>query len=403
MTVTSTVRLAQAALLRNKMRSLLTTLGMVIGVGAVVIMQSMGEGATAYIDAQITGLGANMFIVAPGTTRILGGQSTDVPLFKESDIDALRRRAHSILDIAPLCNHPMRTMYGTNYHNTTINGTTPDFFRIRRFVVTEGRDMSDEDERTGALVCILGTTVLEALFGDQDPIGKEILVHNLPMRVIGVLESRGSMLGFDADDIVYVPYNTFSRRISGRNDKIGAIMFSAVSQDRSDDAKTEAQQLFRQRRHILPGEDDDFVVRDPREMASLLDTVTGALTILLSGIAAISLLVGGIGIMNIMLVSVTERTREIGLRLAVGATSADILTQFLVEATILATLGGMIGLVLGLIGSAVVANAISIPFIIPIASIPIAFGVSVFIGILFGVAPARKASRLIPLDALRFE
>ncbi len=402
MTVTSTVRLAQAALLRNKMRSLLTTLGMVIGVGAVVIMQSMGEGATAYIDDQITGLGANMFIVVPGTTRIMGGQSTGVPLFTVGDMETLRRRAHSILDIAPLCNRPLRTMFGTNYHNTTINGTTPDFFRIRKFVVTEGRDLSDDDERTGALVCILGTTVLDALFGSQDPIGKEIRIHNLPVRVIGVLESRGSMLGMDADDIVYIPYNTFSRRISG-NDRIGAIMFSAVSQDRSDDAKTEAQQIFRQRRHILPGEDDDFTVRDPREMASLLDSVTGALTILLSGIAAISLLVGGIGIMNIMLVSVTERTREIGLRLAVGATSADILTQFLVEATILATLGGMIGLVLGLVGSAVVAHAISIPFIIPAASIPIAFGVSVFIGIVFGVAPARKASQLIPLDALRFE
>ncbi len=402
MTVTSTIRLAQAALLRNKMRSLLTTLGMVIGVGAVVVMQSMGEGATAYISDQISGLGANMLIAVPGSTRTMGGQSLGVPLLTEGDMEAMRLRAHSILNIAPLVNSPLRTMYGTNYHSTSISGTTPDFFRIRKIIVTEGREMSNEDERSGSLVCLLGPTVVDALFGSEDPIGKEIRIHNLPMQVIGVLERRGSMLGMDADDVVYVPYTTFARRISG-NDRLGAIMFSAVSPDQIDDAKIQATQILRQRRHILPGEDDDFVVRDPREMMSVLNSVTGALTILLSGIAGISLLVGGIGIMNIMLVSVTERTREIGLRLAVGATSSDILTQFLVEATILALLGGMIGLVIGLIGSAIAAHAISIPFIIPATAIPIAFGVSVLIGIVFGVAPARKASRLIPLDALRFE
>jgi putative ABC transport system permease protein len=301
-----------------------------------------------------------------------------------------------------MCSRRLRTVYGSNSHNTTVNGTTSAFFQIRKLVVTSGRNLNEDDERTGALVCVLGSTVRDALFGSQDPIGKEIRVHNLPMRVIGILESRGSTMGMDADDVAYTPFTTFSRRISG-NDRITAIMFSAVSQDQIDDAKLEATQIFRQRRHILPGEDDDFVVRDPREMASLLETVTGVLTILLSSIAAISLLVGGIGIMNIMLVSVTERTREIGLRLAVGATSSDILTQFLVEATILAGLGGLIGLLLGLAGSSVAASAISIPFVVPIAAIPIAFGVSVLIGIIFGVAPARKASRLVPLDALRFE
>ncbi|MFI5264323.1 MAG: ABC transporter permease, partial [Candidatus Kapaibacterium sp.] len=201
---------------------------------------------------------------------------------------------------------------------------------------------------------------------------------------------------------VYIPYTTFSRRVSG-NDRIGAIFFSAVSQDRIDDAKEEATRILRQRRHILPGEDDDFVVRDPREMASLLDTVTSILTILLSSIAAISLLVGGIGIMNIMLVSVTERTREIGIRLAVGARTSDILTQFLVEATILSALGGMLGLLIGLIVSYFATGVIGIPFVIPVTTIPLAFGVSVFIGIVFGVFPARKASRLNPLEALRFE
>jgi putative ABC transport system permease protein len=402
MTVTSTVRLAQSALLRNKMRSLLTTLGIVIGVGAVVIMQSIGQGATAYISDQISGLGSNMLIVVPGTTRMMGVQSAGVPLFTVMDMETLRRRAHSVLHIAPMCSRRLRTVYGSNSHNTTVNGTTSAFFQIRKLVVTSGRNLNEDDERTGALVCVLGSTVRDALFGSQDPIGKEIRVHNLPMRVIGILESRGSTMGMDADDVAYTPFTTFSRRISG-NDRITAIMFSAVSQDQIDDAKLEATQIFRQRRHILPGEDDDFVVRDPREMASLLETVTGVLTILLSSIAAISLLVGGIGIMNIMLVSVTERTREIGLRLAVGATSSDILTQFLVEATILAGLGGLIGLLLGLAGSSVAASAISIPFVVPIAAIPIAFGVSVLIGIIFGVAPARKASRLVPLDALRFE
>lgn len=403
MTVGSTLRLVETALVRNQMRSLLTALGIVIGVAAVVIMQSLGEGVTQYIQNQISGLGSNMLFATPGSTRnnpMMGGAG--VPLFTSGDMETLSRRAHSIDQIGPTNMRMLSAVYGANNHNATVLGTSPVFFRIRKFIVTSGRDLTDEDERTGALVCIIGPTVAEALFNGEDPVGKEIRIHNFPMRVIGVLESRGSAMGVDADDYIYIPFTTFSRRVNGQ-DRIAALFFSAVSQNRIDEAKEEVTKILRQRRHILPGEDDDFVVRDPREMASLFETVTGILTVLLSSIAAISLLVGGIGIMNIMLVSVTERTREIGIRLAVGARTNDILTQFLVEATILSVLGGAIGLLIGLTVSYFATGAIGIPFVVPMMAIPLAFGVSVFIGVVFGVAPARKAAHLNPLEALRFE
>jgi putative ABC transport system permease protein len=403
MTLTSTMPIAFAALLRNKMRSLLTMLGIVIGVAAVLMMQSMGEGATAYVGEAISGLGTNMLIVAPGAARSFGPPSLGVPLFTMTDVDVVRRQARDVGHLAPVNTRMLRTVVGSNNRNVNVGGVTAEYFDIRQWGVTVGRLPTQDDNRRAAQVCVIGQTVRFALFETRDPIGQDMRVHDMACRVIGVLEAKGaSAFGMDQDDVAFMPFSTFSRRVMG-SDRVGSMMASAVSKDRIDDAKREITAVLHQRRHILPGEEDDFAVRDPREIQALLQTVTGMLTTLLAGVAAVSLVVGGIGIMNIMLVSVTERTREIGVRLAVGARAGDILTQFLVEATILSAVGGAIGIGVGLAGAYGVARIIHVPYVIPDIAMPIAFGVSVLVGVTFGVFPARKASRLNPLSALRFE
>jgi putative ABC transport system permease protein len=402
-TLSSTLGLAIGALHRNRMRSLLTTLGIVIGVAAVVMMQAMGEGASAYVGEAISGLGTNMLIAQPGAARSFGPPMFGVPLFTISDIELIKRQAWDVSDIVPSNTRTLRTVAGSNNRNVSVNGVTAEYFNIREWGVSGGRLFTQDDDRQAAAVCVIGQTVRTALFPNEDPVGKEMRVHDVSCRVIGVMEAKGSSaFGQDQDDIIFMPFATFSRRITG-NDRVGTIMASAASEDRIDDAKDEITAILRHRRHILPGEEDDFAVRDPREVQALLQTVTGILTMLLAGVAAVSLVVGGIGIMNIMLVSVTERTREIGIRLAVGARTGDILTQFLVEATILSALGGVIGIGAGLGGAYGVAHVIHIPYVVPMAAIPVAFGVSVLIGIVFGVFPARRASHLNPLSALRFE
>jgi len=400
----STARLSVSALLRNKMRSLLTTLGIVIGVAAVVTMQSMGEGATAYVGNAISGLGSNMLITIPGaSTRSFGPAALGVPLFTTTDVDVIRRQAPAVGHLSPANSRALRLVVGSNSRTSNVSGVSPEYFLIRAWSTVVGRLPSQEDERQAATVCVIGTTIRDALFEGREPLGREVRAHDLSCRVIGVLEPKGaSAFGSDQDDVVFMPFSTFSRRIVG-NERVGVIIASAVSKDRLDDAKEQIVSVLRHRLHILPGDEDDFAVRDPREIQALLENVTGILTKLLDGVAAISLLVGGIGVMNIMLVSVTERTREIGVRLAVGARSSDILLQFLVEATILSAAGGMIGIALGLIAAKGVASAINVPFVVPLLAPPIAFGVSVLVGVFFGVFPARKASRLNPLAALRFE
>jgi putative ABC transport system permease protein len=403
MTLWSTTHVALSALRRNRMRSLLTTLGIVIGVAAVVVMQAMGEGATAYVGQTISGLGSNMLIAQPGARRTVGPPTLGSPLFTTSDVDAIRRQAWDVARAVPSNQRMLRTVGGSNNRNVNVTGVTDEYFVIRQWGAAVGRVISAEDNVRAASVCVLGQTVREALFASQDPVGQEIRVHDVPCRVIGVLEPNGSSaFGQDQDDVIFMPFSAFSRRILG-NDRVSTIMVSAVSADRIDSAKDQIAAVLRSRRHILPGEEDDFAVRDPREVQAVLQTVTGILTLLLAGVAAVSLVVGGIGIMNIMLVSVTERTREIGVRLAIGARAGDILTQFLVEATILSVLGGAIGVGAGLAGAFGVAHAIGIPFVVPGVAIPLAFGVSAMIGVVFGVFPARKAARLSPLAALRYE
>ncbi|HXJ00705.1 MAG TPA: ABC transporter permease [Micropepsaceae bacterium] len=403
MTFGATLSTALGALLRNKMRSFLTALGVVIGVAAVVIMQAMGQGATAYVGEAISGLGSNMLVAEPGSPRNFNPHSSGIPMFTMADVEAIRRQAHDVARLVPINTRSLRVVYGANNRNVNAGGVTTDYFVIRQWNVVAGRLPSAEDNRRTAQICVIGETVRDKLFGTQDPIGLEMRVHDISCRVVGVLESKGtSTFGIDQDDVVFLPFTTFSRRIMG-TDRVAMIMFSPVAADRLDSVKRDVTAILHVRRHILAGEDDDFAVRDPREIQSLLESVTSILTLVLAGVAAISLVVGGIGIMNIMLVSVTERTREIGIRLAVGARANDILAQFLVEAVVISSLGGLAGLGLGAAGAYAVAKVINVPYVVPGVAMPIAFAVSVLVGVIFGVFPARRASRLNPLSALRFE
>jgi putative ABC transport system permease protein len=404
MRVVTTAALAISALARNRMRSMLTTLGIVIGVAAVVMMQSMGQGATAYVGEAISGLGTNMLIAQVGAPRSFGPPGLGAALFRPADLEVVRRQAWDVAAITPLNARMLRVVSGSTNRTVSVNAVAPEYFQIRQWGVSLGRLFSEDDNRRASQVCLIGETVREAFFlSGTDPIGQEIRVRDITCRVIGVMEAKGTAaFGADQDDIVFMPFMTFARRIAG-SDRFGSFFAAAVSEERIDAAKEQMNSILRQRRHIQPGDDDDFAVRDPREIQALLQTVTGMLTLLLAGVAAISLVVGGIGIMNIMLVSVTERTREIGIRLAVGARSSDILAQFVVEAALLSGVGGTVGIVVGLAGAYGVAKLIHVPFIVPHLAIPVAFGVSVLVGIIFGVFPARKASRLNPLAALRFE
>jgi putative ABC transport system permease protein len=344
-----------------------------------------------------------MLLVAPGASgRTFGGQALGVPLFTAGDLAALSRQAHDVVQLAAANARVLRAIAGANNRTTNVGGVTTGYFEVRQWSVSRGRLPTADDDRRAAPVCVLGQTVADALFPDHDPLGMEVRVHGAPCRVIGVMEAKGAAFGADRDDILLMPYSTFSHRIAG-GDRLAYIFAAAASSDRLDDAKDEIISILRRRRHIAPGDVADFNVLDPREIQSLLFTVTGVLTLLLAGVAAISLVVGGIGIMNIMLVSVTERTREIGVRLAVGARAGDVLMQFLVEATTLSALGGLIGIGVGLAGAYGVSRLIHVPYVMPGIAMPIAFGVSALVGVAFGVGPARKAARLNPLAALRYE
>jgi putative ABC transport system permease protein len=394
--------LATDALARNKLRSSLTMLGIVIGVAAVVTMQAMGGGATEYVTQAISGLGSNMLIAVPGATHNVSSM-VGVPLFTAADLEAIRRRTAEIDHLTAVHSRQMRVVAGSNNHITVVTGAMPDYFQIRNWGASQGRLLSSEDERQATLNCVIGQTLADQLFPGASPIHAELRIHDLPCRVVGVLDAKGgSMFGVDQDDLAVMPYSTFSRRVLG-NTRVATIMASAATADRIDAAKEQLTKILRERRHIASADDDDFTVRDPRELQSLMQRITTVLTSLLAGVAAISLVVGGIGIMNIMLVSVTERTREIGVRLAVGARSSDILQQFLVESVLLSSVGGALGVVIGLAAARAIAAGLHIPFVIPVEAIPPAFLISVLVGVVFGVVPARKAARLNPLAALRSE
>jgi putative ABC transport system permease protein len=385
---------------RNGTRSILTALGIVIGVAAVISLVTLGEAATARITRDISKLGDNLLFVVPGQTR-RGPASVGGDPLTSSDGAAIAAQVTTSA-VAPVVNRGELAVYGNTNANTTITGATNTYFDVRAFVFARGRRFSDQEMLGGPPVCVLGDTVKRTLFRSQDPLGATLRIGRISCRVIGVLAPKGSgAIGGDQDDMVVVPLLVAQRRLTGSTDV--TMIYVSAAPGQSARVKRQIEELLRERRRIATGATDDFTVQDMREITNTLGTVTNVLVALLGAVAAVSLLVGGIGIMNIMLVSVTERTREIGIRLAIGALGGEVMTQFLIEAMMLSALGGLLGVVLGLAGSFGVGAAIGLPVTLVPWVIGVALGFSVVIGVLFGYVPARRAASLRPIEALRRE
>ena len=394
--------LALRELRRNVMRSFLTMLGIIIGVSAVIILVTLGGGATKQVTEQIASLGSNLLMVTPGKMRG-PGQSSGAAPFKLADAQAIERDIGYLKGVAPVTNSSAAAIYGNENWNTSVTGSTEQYFAITNRRIHEGRAFTDSEARQGTAVCVLGETVRAKLFGRLDPIGKNIRLGKLSCEVIGLLEAKGqSTMGTDQDDIVILPLRTFQRRIAG-NEEIAMIQVSVKDGVSTDRAKKEIGYLMRARRHLSANEEDNFNVMDMKEISKMLSGTTTMMTALLSAVAAVSLLVGGIGIMNIMLVSVTERTREIGTRLAIGALEREVLLQFLVEAVVLSSFGGLIGIGLAIVASVGLASLLNMPLVFNVPIIFVSFMFSAAVGVVFGYFPARKAAQLDPIEALRHE
>jgi putative ABC transport system permease protein len=386
---------------RHVLRSLLTVLGIVIGVASVITMVTLGNGATVQVTEQIASLGSNLMMVSPGKGG--HGQRSIAPPFKLADAEAIAREIRSLAAVAPSSNQGVTAIFGNENWSTTLTGSDNQYFNVRNWTIKTGRIFSNSELRAGAAVCVIGETVREKLFGKQEALGKRIRLGKLSFQVIGLLQSKGqSTMGMDQDDTVIIPLRAFQRRISGNQD-IGMIQVSAAEGASTEKVQEDIEHLMRERRHISSSEDDDFNVRDLKEIVKMLTGTTQVLTALLSAVAAVSLLVGGIGIMNIMLVSVTERTREIGIRLAIGALESEVLMQFLVEAVVLSSSGGLFGIILGLSACAGLKGVLQVPFIFNPGIVIVAFLFSAAVGVVFGYFPARKAAGLDPIEALRHE
>ncbi|MFZ5799719.1 MAG: FtsX-like permease family protein [Desulfobulbus sp.] len=398
----NTLLLALREIRRNVLRSALTILGIVIGVAAVIVMVTIGGGATAQVTEQIASMGSNLLMVRVGQHRGPGASSA-APAFDLADAQAIAREIPAITAVAPSASQRLVAVYGNQNWSTTVNGIDNEFFKVRNWTVDAGRQFLDSELRAGKAVCLLGETVRKELFGDQSPLDSLVRLGSFSCQVVGVLEAKGqSTFGSDQDDLVLVPLRTFQRRIAGNQD-ISLIQVSVAEGRSTDKAKSDIEFLMRERRRIIGSENDNFQVMDMKELTRMLTGTTQILTALLSAVAAVSLLVGGIGIMNIMLVSVTERTREIGIRLAIGALEREVLLQFLVEAVVLSSFGGLVGILLAVSGSVGLARLLNIPFIFNPGIVLIAFLFSAAVGVIFGYFPARKAARLDPIDALRHE
>ena len=398
------MRLALQTILRNALRSFLTVLGVVIGVAAVIAMVTVGQGSTAKVTADVGALGANLLIVRPGQPQQGPGASAGMAEpFTLRDADALGAEVASVRVAAPASSRQMTAIAGSLNRTTTVTGADNRYLDAREIAVALGRSFYDSEARSGTAVCVLGQTLRRELFGAGDPLGQTIRLKSVACRVVGVAEALGaSSFGTDQDDFILIPIRAFQRRIAGNTDV--SLIYAAIRTGvTTETGKADIERLMRERRRIGPGQEDDFNVFDMKQIASVLTGITGVLTGLLSGVAAISLLVGGIGIMNIMLVSVTERTREIGIRLAIGATEGQVLTQFLVEAVMLSGLGGLIGVALGLALGATGSYALSVPFAPDPVILLLAFGFSAAVGVIFGYFPARRAARMNPIDALRHQ
>ena len=406
MNFTNLFRIAVKALSNNKLRGFLTMLGIIIGVASVITMLAIGQGSKRSIQAEISEMGSNMIMVHPGGDRRGGVQlsADDMQSLKIKDFEDIRADTRYVTYVSPADNSSGQAVYGANNTPTTVYGVNLDYLDIRRYKVADGDVFTEHDIKTAAKVCLIGQTVVDELFTNgENPVGKVIRFGTIPFRIVGVLESKGyNSMGMDQDDLIIAPYTTVQKRILAIT-HLQEIVCSALSEVYTDDAIGEITDILRTNHRLKADDDDDFSIRSQQELSSMLTSTTDMMTVLLAAVAGISLLVGGIGIMNIMYVSVTERTREIGLRMSIGAKSRDILAQFLIESILISVTGGLIGVVFG-VGAAVVVNvAAAFPIYIQPWSVFLSFAVCTLTGVFFGWYPARKAAMLDPIEAIRYE
>jgi putative ABC transport system permease protein len=402
------LKIAIRALRTNKMRSFLTMLGIIIGIAAVIAMVAIGSGASKIVSEQIASIGSNILLVLPGSTTSgglrMGAGSTQTLTYE--DALAIQKESPAVSYAAPTVREAAQVVYGNMNWSTGVMGITPEYLAVRDWPIVEGRNITQSDVEGATKVCLIGQTVAENLFGAEDPVGKIIRIKNVPFTVVGLLDRKGqSPQGTDQDDIIYVPLRTAQRKLFGSQfpDTVRAILVQAKSEQELSAAEEEVTDLLNQRHRIGPGRESDFTVRNLSEILNVAEQSSKAMSLLLGAVASISLIVGGIGIMNIMLVSVTERTREIGIRMAIGATERDILLQFLTEAVLLTLIGGIIGMALGVGGAKLVSAFFDWPTLISPQAIIVAFVFSGAVGIFFGFYPARKAAAMNPIEALRYE
>ena len=399
-------KVAMNALRRNKMRSFLTMLGIIIGVASVITMLAIGQGSKKSIEDQISSMGSNMLFVMPGTMRMGGVQqgSSSSQRLTTDDVNAIKTECNAVIAVSPEVRSSGQAVYGSSNWPTTIYGGNEEYLEIKSWSIVSGRNITDSEAKGSAKVCLIGRTVADELFGEGiDPTGETIRFKNIPFKIIGVLEEKGqNSFGQDQDDVLIAPFTTVQKRILAQT-YIQSIQMSARSAEESSLAQEQVEEVLRQRHKLRENEDNDFEIRSQEELATTMTSVMDILTILLGAIAGISLLVGGIGIMNIMYVSVTERTREIGLRMSLGGRGMDILMQFLIESILLSVFGGLIGILVGLLASRIVEALTSWPITVMMGSVLLSFVVCTVIGVFFGWYPARKASDLDPIDALRYE
>ena len=406
MDIISVLKIAMRALARNKMRSTLTMLGIIIGVGAVIAMVGLGQGAQNQVQAQIASMGSNVLYVMSGSVNKggmhMGWGATKTLVY--DDMSAILREAPAVATAAPIGMTNGQVVFGNDNWFTNINGTEPQYFDVRNWPLQEGGVFSRTDVDLAANVAVIGETVRKNLFGATDPVGEVIRIKSLPFKVVGVLAAKGqsAAMGQDQDDNIYIPITTLQKKLTGET-WLRIIMVSAVSREASFAAQQQIEALLRDRHRIRPGQDDDFMVRNLADVAELADQAGRVMTMLLASIASVSLLVGGIGIMNIMLVSVTERTREIGIRMAIGATEGDVQSQFLIEAIVLSLMGGVIGILVGIGSSIMITRVLGWAVSVSPIAIMTAVFFSMAVGVFFGFYPARKAARLDPIEALRYE
>jgi putative ABC transport system permease protein len=406
--IPSTLKISLRALRVNKMRSALTMLGIIIGVGAVIAMLAVGTGASEKISEQISSIGSNLIIILPGSTTSGGlrmGMGSQ-PTLTRDDAEAIQKECSAVQEVAPVLNGAAQIVYSNQNWSTGVYGTTSSMLAIRDWPISSGRSFTEQDIRNATKVAILGQTVVENLFGSLDPVGQMIRIKKVPFMVIGVLDRKGqSPQGQDQDDTIYIPVTTAQKKIFGTSfpGMVRTIMVKARSTEDLALAEKQINELLRQRHHLSARQDNDFTVRNLTQIMQVAEQSTKVMTLLLGAIASVSLLVGGIGIMNIMLVSVTERTREIGIRMAVGAKTWDIRLQFIIEALTLALIGGITGIIIGVGGSKLLSMFAGWSTVVSTLSVIMAFGFSGLVGIFFGFYPAYKASLLNPIDALRYE